>query len=279
MIPIGGHPGTEQDRRYWRRRVNRHVRKMRRTQVLLRWTGVVLGNLAVAAVLVVSAAGALRHLTSCSDLSLQTITVAGASKTTPDAVRATLRPFLGRNLLDLDLDEAIAAVKTDPWVLRAEAKRILPHGLRVAIVERTPAAVAVLGGAAHVLDEEGFDMGPTGADLEYDLPVVTGLDATSGEDRARGAAVVGRLRRATPSLWPRISEIDLSSPDRVAVVTSDQGPRLLLDPDRVERNLTEYLALADRIEDKVGPVSVVDLRFRHRISVLPVEDPSLPRSQ
>jgi hypothetical protein len=279
MIPTGGHPGSEQDRRYWRRRVNRHVRKMRRTRVLLRWTGIALGNLAVAALLVFSAAGAFRHLTSCPELGLETITVAGASKTTPDAIRATLRRFVGRNLLDLDLDEAVAAVKTDPWVLHAEAKRVLPHTLRIEVVERTPAAVAVLGGVAHVLDEEGFDIGPTGRDLEYDLPVVTGIDASSPSDRSRGAAVVGRLRRSTGALWPRISEIDLASPDRVAIVTSDPGPRLLLDPDRVERNLDDYLALAGRIEDKVGPVSVVDLRFRHRISVLPLEDPSLPRSQ
>lgn len=278
MMPPSHQPGSEQDRRYWRRRVNRHVRKARRTQVLLRWTGIVLGNLAVAAVLVFSAGGAIRHLTSCSELSLETIDVVGASKTTPEAVRATLRTFVGRNLVDMDLDAAVAAVETDPWVLRAEAKRVLPHALRIAIVERTPAAVAVLGGVAHVLDEEGFDMGATGVDLEYDLPVLTGIEASSKDDLARGAAIVGRLRRTTGSLWSRISEIDLGDPDRVAVVTSDPGPRILLDPDRVERNLDDYLALKGRIEDKVGPVSVVDLRFRHRISVLP-EDPSLSRSQ
>jgi cell division protein FtsQ len=278
MIPPSQHTGAEQDRRYWRRRVNRHVRKKRRAQVILRWTGIALGNLAVAAVLVFSAAGAVRHVTSSSDLALESIEVVGASKTTPDAIRGTLDRFMGRNLLDMDLEQAVAAVRTDPWVLRAEAKRVLPHALRIEIVERTPAAIAVLGGVPHVVDEEGVAIGPTGLDLTYDLPVLTGIDASSREDLARGAAIAGRLRATTGSLWEKISEVDLASRDRVAIVTSEPGPRILLDPERVERNLADYLALRKRIEDKVGPVAVVDLRFRHRISVLP-EDPFPSRSQ
>src|SRR5262249_34171937 len=162
----------------------------RRTRVLLRWAGVLAGNLVVASVLVVSAAGAVRHLTTCSELSLDTIEVVGTRKTTPDAVRSTLRSFVGRNLLDMDLADVVEAARRDPWVLRASVKRILPHGMRVTIVERTPAAIAVLGGVAHVVDEGGFDIGPTGLDLEYDLPVLTGVDASAREDLARGASVV-----------------------------------------------------------------------------------------
>jgi cell division protein FtsQ len=283
MISETGHPGSEQDRRYWRRRVNRHVRKKRRTRVLLRWTGIVLANLAVASILVVSAASAIRHLTSCSELSLQTVEVLGTSKTTPAAIRATLARFTGRNLLEMDLEDVVAAARTDPWVRGATAKRILPHAVRVTIVERTPAAMAVLSGAAHVIDEEGFDIGPAGPGLTYDLPVLTGIAAADEGARrgelARGAAVVARLRASASPFLSRISEIDLSKPDRVGIVTSTPGPRILLDPAQVERNLDDYFAIAGRIEGKIGPAEIVDLRWSHRISVLPVEDLPLPRSK
>ena len=44
-----GHSLPEPDRRYWRRRVNRHVRKARRMRTLLRWTGIVAANGSVSA--------------------------------------------------------------------------------------------------------------------------------------------------------------------------------------------------------------------------------------
>ena len=59
-----GHPLPEPDRRYWRRRVNRHVRKARRTRTLLRFSGILAMNLAVGAVLVVSGATVIRHFTA-----------------------------------------------------------------------------------------------------------------------------------------------------------------------------------------------------------------------
>jgi hypothetical protein len=55
-------------------------------------------------------------------------------------------------------------------------------------------------------------------------------------------------------------------------VTAAPGPRLLLDPTQVERNLDAYRALKRRIEEKVGPAEYVDLRWSHRISVFPRED-------
>ncbi len=273
-----GHPLSGPDRRYWRRRVNRHVRKARRARTMLRWAGILAANLAIGAVLVVSGASVARHFTTSSELAVRDIVVEGTARTTPDAVRAVLKPFFGRNLVELALDEVATAATLDPWVKEASVKRMLPGTLRVAVVERTPGALALLRGLVHVVDDGGHVMGPAGPELPYDLPLLIGLDGHEGKDRdavlANGVALLMRLHGAFPEWTKGISEVDLSRSDRVAVSHLEGEPRILLDPDRIERNLGAYLALRPTIARRLGDTSRVDLRWSQRISILPAADRS-----
>jgi cell division septal protein FtsQ len=153
---------------------------------------------------------------------------------------------------------------------------VFPHALRVAIVERTPAARALIDGTVQIVDETGAVLGPAGPDLADDLPVLVGLDRL--EERAlrarleTGARAVARIRAAAGTWIDEVSELDLSRPDRIGVVTATPGPAVLLDADEVERNLGPYLALRAEIDRRVGPLAYVDLRWRDRISVLPQDD-------
>jgi cell division protein FtsQ len=271
-----GHPLPEPDRRYWRRRVNRHVRKARRARTLLRWTGIITANAAIGAVLVVSGASVARHFATSNEIAVREIVVEGSSRTTPDAVRAVLQPYLGRNVVELALDEVAATATRDPWVKEASVKRILPGTLRVTVTERTPGALALIGGCVYVVDDGGFVMGPAGPDFPYDLPLLVGLDARQGKDRgatlARGLGLLMRLHAAFPAWTRGISEVDLSRRDRVVVSRLEGGPQILLDPDRIDRNLGAYLALQPMIARKVGGTSRVDLRWSQRISLLPAAE-------
>ena len=273
-----GHPLPEPDRRYWRRRVNRHVHKARRVRTLLRWTGIVAANLAIGAVLVAAGASVVRHFVTSDELAVREIVVEGTAATTPESVRAALHDYFGRNLVELALDEVAAAATKDPWVKQASVKRILPATLRVTVVERTPGALALLGGSVYVVDDGGVVMGPAGPELPYDLPLLVGLDAHRGKDReatlARGIDLLLRLHAAFPTWTRGISEVDLSRGDRVVVTRIEGGPQILLDPDRIERNLGAYLALQPTIARKVGDVNRVDLRWSQRISLLPAADRS-----
>jgi cell division protein FtsQ len=273
-----GHPLPEPDRRYWRRRVNRHVRKARRARTLLRWTGIVAANVAIGAVLVASGASVARHFATSDELAVREIVVEGTAATTPEAVRAVLQGYLGRNLVELALDEVAADATRDPWVKQASVKRILPATLRITVIERTPGALALLDGSVYVVDDGGVVMGPAGPELPYDLPLLVGLDAHQGKDReatlARGIDLLMRLHTAFPTWTRGISEVDLARGDRVVVTRIEGGPQILLDPDRIDRNLGAYLALQPTIARKVGDVNRVDLRWSQRISLLPAADRS-----
>ncbi len=278
-----GHPVPEPDRRYWRRRVNRHVHKARRARTLLRLAGIVGANLAIGALLVVSAGSVARHFATSDELAVREILVEGTAATTPEAVREVLQPFLGRNLVELALDDVAKTALRDPWVKQATVKRILPETLRVSVIERTPGALASIRGLVYVVDDGGFVMGPAGPDLPYDLPLLVGLDAHQGKDRetvlARGVALLMQLNGAFPAWTRGISEVDLSRSDRVAVTRVEGGPQILLDPERIDRNLGAYLALRSTIARKVGDTARVDLRWSQRISLLSAADRSTTENE
>ena len=44
---------------------------------------------------------------------------------------------------------------------------------------------------------------------------------------------------------------------------------ILLDPERIDRNLERYIRLSRAIDDRVGAQTYVDLRWQDRISVMP----------
>jgi len=260
--------------RYWRRRANRRVRKARLTRSLLRWSVVLMANAVVAGLLISAGWRIYRHATSTPELALERIEVDGARRASAAMIRQRLQPHLGRNLLDLDLQQVIADASHDPWVLEVSARRILPHSMRVTIVERVPRAIALIGGVAHVIDATGYVVGPSGTNPPEDLPVLTGLSGLGEEELIaslrRGSRMIGRLREAVDPWVEEISEIDLSRADRVVVRTVQPGPVILLDPDLVTRNVSSYLELRREIAMRLGAIEYVDLRWRDRISVMPI---------
>lgn len=275
MIRPDERPGSGPDRRYWRRWTNRRVRSARRVRALGRASLIVATHLVIVAVLVATGARAAGLLTETPALSLRTIDVRGAQRCPASRVRAALAPLLGRNLLSLRLAEVERRLAAEPWIRSASVKRMLPHGIRVELTERTPAAVALLGGSAQVVDRDAVVIGPSGPALADELPVVTGVDAAAPDRAARrqalarGVEAVLRLARRAPAWARTISEVDVSQADRIAVVTAVPGPRILLDPAEVERNIDQYLAMRAQIEERVGPTRYVDLRWSGRITLLP----------
>jgi cell division septal protein FtsQ len=242
-------------------------------RTLGRWSVVLGFNAVVLALLVFSGDRVLRHLTTSSELSLQTISMEGVRRCSKEAIHARLNDFVGANLLELDLEAAAERVRQDPWVADCSVKRILPHGILVEVTEREPVALSSLNGDLYVVDGTGRVVAPADADLVGRLPVFTGTDSAPESDwratHRRGVEALATLQ-ATAGEWSRtVREIDLSRSDRIGVIAASSEPRLWLDPEKVDRNLAEYLVLRGEIGDRVGPMEYVDLRWSDRIAVMP----------
>jgi len=262
----------DRDRRYWRRQANRHVRKKRRLRALARVSLVVGLNLAVLAVLGYSGHRAWRHLHNCEEFAIRTIEIEGTERCDPELLRVGLGDLLGRNVLTLDLEEVALRIDNEPWVESCTVRRVLPGTLRVAVSERSPRARARVDGESFVVDRSGTLLRPLGPPADS-LPLLVGLGRLDAGARTaalrRGVSALERLRGTTGEWVDRVVEIDVSRADRLGVRTEAGGPRLLLDPQRVERNLQDYLALQAQIDRRVGPAEYVDLRWSDRITVMP----------
>jgi cell division septal protein FtsQ len=260
------------DRRYWRRRANRRVRKRRLLRGAVRVAGVCLVNGCIGVIVLYVVVLGARALTRAPEFAVRRIEVEGRHRAPAGSIEARLAGLSG-NLLELDLDAAAAAAAGDPWVASAAAKRILPDTLRVTVVEREPCAIAVVDDVPVVVDATGAVIGRSGPDLPDDLPVLTGLDRLRGAARdaalARGASRVDVLRRSAPQWLAGLSELDVAAADRIVARTIEPGPRLVLDPQDVGRNVGAYLDLRREIERRVGPLAYVDLRWQGRIAVMP----------
>ena len=268
-IPILAEP----DQRYWRRRANRRVRKARLTRSLRRWSAVALALAIIGTALFQAGTHAVERIKTRGGFTIKRVEIVGADRGGPQSIRERLTPYVGRNIVDVNLYEVTAVATSDPWVLRASAKRILPGTLHVTVTERHPAAVAVIDGIAYVVDTTGYVVGPLEPGPFERLPVLTGLDRYEGRALeavlADGVRTIVRLHETTDGWVGELAEMDFSRRDRIAVRTVDPGPAILLDPERVDRNLNRYLGLRREIARRAGRLVYVDLRWQDRIVVMP----------
>lgn len=148
---------------------------------------------------------------------LRELVVEGNARVTLETIRRRTGIAPGDNVFAMDLGEVEAALEADPWVERAEVSRRLPDRLHIAIVERRPAAVVLLG-APYLADAEGrmfkrarFELGEADG-----LVVITGIERSLfaarrevGEALVRTALDVARRWHADPER-PALGEIHVS---------------------------------------------------------------------
>jgi cell division protein FtsQ len=106
---------------------------------------------------------------------LRTLTVEGASRSTPEELLRQVGLPPGQNLFALDVDAVERALASHPWVRRAEATRRFPGALLLEVEEYAPAALLALGDL-YVLDAEGVPFKRLQPGDAVDLPLVTGVE-------------------------------------------------------------------------------------------------------
>jgi cell division protein FtsQ len=278
-IPIVAEP----DQRYWRRRANRRVRKARLTRTLRRWSAFGVALTIIGAALFQAGSHAVERIKQRGGFAVERIEVEGALRGGAASIRDRVGSYVGQNIVDLNLYDVADAAASDPWVLSASAKRVLPGTLHITVMERHPAAVALIDGAEYVVDATGYVVAPHRRGTFEHLPVLAGLDGFDQEELVavliRGVRAIARLRE-TAGVWVgEIAAMDFSRSDRIGVRTVDPGPDILLDPHRVERNVNRYLELRREIAAWTGPLEYVDLRWQDHIAVMPASQAIPPREE
>ena len=189
-------------------------------------------------------------VTTSPRFAITDIAVHGNHRLATADVLAELGFHAGDNIFASGLD--LAALRGDPWVASAEVHRELPHAVSVEIVERTPVAIADLGGL-YLVDASGHPFkklaGEDGA-----LPVVTGLDrdAYLADPAGTAATIVDALAALgswrTDAHRPAIGEVHVGPHGTLILHTYERATAIqlgALDPQLPTRMHTFDVAWAE----------------------------------
>jgi cell division protein FtsQ len=171
----------------WRLRLRR-ARKMLRPRSLM-WGGAVLGALALVAVSVgiwrggviqgtadALFAGAAESL-AFTGMRLQRVDVEGRVHTPPTVIAAAVDAQRGAPILKISPHEVQARLLANPWIERAEVRRVLPDRIEITLTERKPFALWQRQGRHAVIDRDGTVIAEDRVTEFGTLPLVVGAGA------------------------------------------------------------------------------------------------------
>ena len=257
--------------------IRRNQRQIR-VQTVFVW----MGNALVAAALVLGALWVVDEARSSGRFAVRHIEIVGAAHTAKADLDRVTAQYAGLNLFKID----IARVQRDlgglAWVSRIAIEKNIPDTLRIRIVERKPVALVLDGRCTgrtsapctlRYVDESGSafaDLSPRVGD--DDLPLISG--AASAEELARSVAMLAELRRTSPEIYSRVSEVHPLAPAAFAFFDRQLGTYVYASRDSLDRwkELSEIAGVEGYAK---GSIEYADLRFAGRVIVKPVNAVSL----
>ncbi|MBV9626398.1 MAG: FtsQ-type POTRA domain-containing protein [Acidobacteria bacterium] len=203
------------------------------------------------------------------------IEMSGLHNVTRVQVMEVMGGDIGRNIFFIPLDERQKQLEQIPWVQSASVMRFAPNRIRIEVEERTPVAFARVGSKIMLVDSGGALMELT-AKKRYSFPVIVGMSLseplTTREARMR---IFNELVRELDSGGGRysqdLSEVDLSDPEDVKVLTNDPEGEVLvhLGASNYLDRFKIYVAHLRAWRQQFQKLESVDLRYERQIIVNP----------
>src|SRR5207248_3520746 len=160
------------------------------------------------------------------------IELAGLSNVTRGQIMEVMGGDIGRNIFFIPLDQRQKQLEQIPWVKSASVMRFAPDHIRIQVQERTPVAFARVGSKIMLVDSGGALM-DLSAKRKYSFPVIVGMN--SGEPISTRAAririynqLVSELDSGGGHYSRDLSEVDLSDPEDVKVLSNDADGEVLI---------------------------------------------------
>jgi hypothetical protein len=215
---------------------------------------------------------------------LSAVETAGSPRISPDWIERALEPEIGSNLLALPLDRVRRRLEANPWLGRIEARKELPHVLRVDVEERMAAAVLETEDGLWYVDADGeriarLEPGESPGGLLRVAAGATSVGISPALASAEAASV--RHALAIETEVDRASLPDWSQPVLWVEVIGDDDYRVylgtlpfpvLVRSQDVARRVATLEELRPAILERAPIVAEVDLRFERRVIVRPALD-------
>jgi len=207
--------------------------------------------------------------------SSEDIEMSGLTNVTRAQIMEVMGGDIGRNIFYIPLDQRQKQLEQIPWVESASVMRFTPNHIRIQTHERTPVAFARVGSKIMLVDAGGVLM-ELSTRKRYSFPVVIGM--SSGEPlstRTPRMKIYNQLIAELDSTGARysqdLSEVDLSDPEDVRVLTNDPDGAVLVhlgSADYLDR-FKIYVTHLREWRQQFQKLESVDLRYDRQIIVNP----------
>lgn len=192
--------------------------------------------------------------------SIETIDVSGHSETSEIDVLQALWATGAQSLPSLDPEAARLALEGMPWIERASIAKTYPDRVAIALTERKPFALWQKGRELFIVDREGREIVPYGANRFSNLPFVVGTGA------GRQASAFLESLDVLPELRARVRAY-IRVGDRRWDLRLENGVTVKLP----EEGAVEAAAEVARMDRELGllsrDISVVDMRIEDRVVI------------
>ncbi len=277
--------------RYLRRKTTQKLRRSRGSARVL-WSGFKLLGILVASGMAAAALIWLSmHAYSSDKFVLRSITFIGCRQANAQELEDIVRKTFPQHVLKLDLAAVRDRLEKEPWVLRAEIRRMLPADLLIYIHERSPAAIVEIAGELMVADAEGILLGkyePRHGKL--DTPVFRGLLGDTAKEYRRqlednservrlGLKMLAELESGSSAFTRNISEVDLSDKTNVRLLLIDDTAEVSLGDRDFLKRYRAFIANAKQYEElkaQYSEIISVDLRYDGQIIYRPRQAAGAP---
>lgn len=226
--------------------------------------------LSIVVAAVIGAALLYRAVSATEYFTVKGVHVSGTRRLDPAHLERMAAPLLMGNIFTRDLEKTARMLERDPWVESISVRIKLPDIAEVAVVERTPAALAGIDGKIFMVDASGMVIAP--ADGTFAGVVINGLEGAEkpgeriADPRFYDAFQLMGVFKLDTSFHDKPSVVMAGSAERMTVAT-ESGLLLKFGPekDEWEERFMEYLAVRS-IESDFGPgFTGYDLSFKNQL--------------
>lgn len=200
-----------------------------------------------------------------------------------DQLRRWMGVKPGQNLLALDLAKVKRDLEVVPMVRSASIERILPHALRVRVIEREPLAQVTvaraqpnnsIAGVVFQLDAEGYAMPPLDprqrstppSQPAEQLPIIAGLNSNEVQAGRRldspqvqaALQLIAAFDQSPMAGLAELKRVDVASADTL-VVTTGQGSEVTFGLTELEQQLRRWRQVFDRGQQMNKAIASLDL--------------------
>ncbi len=207
-------------------------------------------------------------------LALREVVIEGCRKTSERDILSMTHLDRGPNILSIKLATLRSKVETNPWIERAEIRRIFPDRISIRITERRPAAIILLD-RFYYIDTQGVIFTRVPKDHQIDHPILTGLhrdDFKANPDEAWGliskALRLIRVIEGGEVLSQKdISEIHMDKAFGISIYTKDGAIEIKLGLDNYDTKWKRLERVWRHLRKRPFKPAYIDCNYEKRVIV------------